>query len=299
MIHQKLSWLNTFYTFIKLGNLRYYGSRNLREHIFVGHFDSDGAVAFLENLLDFMFSKVYSRKISDAPDNWIMEKHINRVLDRLVECSEKSEILAKIIAADRVIIDGIEYKNIKELFTDLSGRTEFLEILKPRDLVMIHGDLHFQNILLYNETDTGFMLVDPRGELLGSDVYYDMGKLWHSFHGKYDFYHTDQYRLDLSWENGVPSAKIEITNTLIEKVYDEIYEKFPGMITKYDIIRNDPNWEMKALFAETSHFCSVATFHIGKTANKERAVVLYLTGVRLINEFYKRFLNENVAEARN
>jgi hypothetical protein len=196
----------------------YYGSRNLREHILAGHFDSDTAISFLENLLDWMFANVYSRKIGDAPGTWLVEKHINRVLDRLVECSNKSEILARLVSADRIRINGVLYKNIKELYTDLADRADIIDILKPHDLVMIHGDLHFQNILIYNETDTGFMLVDPRGELLGSDVYYDMGKLWFSFHGKYDFIHTDQFKLDLSWEDGLPNAKIDITNTFIDRV---------------------------------------------------------------------------------
>jgi choline kinase len=277
----------------------YYGSRNLREHILMGHFDSDAALSFLENLLDWMFKNVYSRKVGDAPDTWLVEKHINRVLDRLGECSEKSEILAKLISADRIIINGVMYKNIKELYTGIAGRRDIIDILKPRDLVMIHGDLHFQNILLYNETNIGFMLVDPRGELLGSDIYYDMGKLLHSFHGKYDFIHTDQFRLNVSWENGLPNAKIDITNTLVEKVYDEIYEKFLKLIIKYDSIHNDPYWEMKALFAEASHFCSVATFHIDKTGTAERAIVLYATGVKLINEFCQRFLSVNAEEAKN
>ena len=277
----------------------YYGSRNFREHILIGHFDSDAAISFLENLLDWMFKNVYSRKIGDAPNTWIIEKHINRVLDRLIECSEKSKILAKIISADRIIINGVVYKNIKELYVGIANRADIIDILSPRDLVMIHGDLHFQNILIYNENDTGFILVDPRGEILGSDIYYDMGKLWHSFHGKYDFIHTDQFRLNLSWENDIPNAEIYITNTLVEKVYDAIYEKFLKLIKKYDFIKNDLNWEMKALFSEASHFCSLATFHIGKTVTTEREIVLYLTGVKLINEFYQRFVNGNDERARN
>jgi hypothetical protein len=272
-------------------NVPYYGSRNLREHIFDGHFDADTTISFLGGLLDWMFGNVYSRKISDAPNNWIMEKHINRVLDRLPECSEKSETLGKIISANRVVINGVEYRNVKELFTKLSGMSDFIKTLQPKELVMIHGDLHFQNILLYNGADTGFMLVDPRGERLGSDIYYDLGKLWHSFHGKYDFMHTDQFKYNLSWDSDTPIADFTLTNNFAERVYDEIYEKFLCMITKYDFIRDDPYWEMKSLFAEASHFCSVATFHIGKTKTADRATVMYLTGVKLINEFFDKYLN--------
>jgi hypothetical protein len=274
-------------------NVPYYGSRNLREHVLSGHFDADATCAFLENLLDWMFKNVYSRKISEAPDNWVMEKHVRRVLDRLVECSLKSEELGKIIRADKVIINNKEYRNVKEMFDKLAANSELLESLKPKDLVMIHGDLHFQNILIYSETDTGFMLVDPRGERLGSDIYYDLGKLWHSFHGKYDFIHTDQFKYNISWKEDVPITSFAITNSIAERVYDNIYQKFAKVIQKYDFIKNDANWEMKTLFAEASHFCSVSTFHIGKAKTAERSIVLYLIGVMLINEFFERYLEKD------
>jgi hypothetical protein len=57
-------------------------------------------------------------------------------------------------------------------------------------LKRIHGDLHFQNILIGKEP-SDFLLADPRGDLEGLDIYYDLGKLWHSFNGKYDLIHTD------------------------------------------------------------------------------------------------------------
>jgi hypothetical protein len=272
-------------------NVPYYGSRNLREHIFDGHLDADATCAFLENLLDWMFANVYSRKISETPDNWIMDKHIKRVLDRLPECTKKAPDLGKIIAADRVVINGVEYKNAKELFTRLANMTDFVRRLQPKELVMIHGDLHFQNILLYNGTDTGFILVDPRGERLGSDIYYDLGKLWHSFHAKYDFMHTDQFKYTLSWDKGTPIADFTLTNSFAEGVYDEIHEKFLRLIQKYDFIKNDPDWEMKGLFAEAAHLCSVSTFHIGKTKTADRAIVMYLTGVKLINEFFVKYID--------
>ena len=268
----------------------YYGSRNLREYIFDGHFDADSAVSFLEKLLDWMFEKVYSRRISDAPKDWTMNKHIIRVLDRLPEVSEKSIALRKIIQAERLIINGKEYTNIHELFTRLAGMDKLIKTLNPAELIMIHGDLHFQNILVYSENDKGFMLVDPRGELYGSDLYYDMGKLWHSFHGKYDFIHSDQFRLKLSWDGKTPIAEYELTNKFSVHIYDEIHTKFLRMITKYEAVNKDPLWEMKALFSEAAHFSSVSTFHVGKKATDERPIVLYLTGVILINEFFSKYI---------
>ena len=136
------------------------------------------------------------------------------------------------------------------------------------------------------------MLVDPRGELDGSDLFYDMGKLWHSFHGKYDFIHSDQFMLNLSWDRNIPIAEYELTNKFAFHVYEQIYSKFLKMITKYDKLSKDNLWEMKALFAEAAHFCSVSTFHVGKTGKLDRPILLYLVGVILINEFFSKYLSK-------
>jgi len=274
-------------------NVPYYGSRNLREHIFDGHLDAKAACDFLEGLLDWMFKNVYSRKMGETPNDWVMKKHVRRVLDRLPECKEKCPELGRIIDADKVVVNGVEYRNVRRLYEEIAKNEPLLKRLKPKEMDMIHGDLHFQNILLTNDTDTGFILVDPRGESRGSDIYYDLGKLWHSFHAKYDFIHSDQFKLDLRWEGDTPTADFHITNLFAEKVYNEIYEEFQKVILKYDFIRNDPDWEMKVLFAEASHLCSVAIFHIGKTKTPDRPITLYLIGVRLINEFYNRYLGDN------
>ncbi len=274
-------------------NVPYYGRRNLREHIMDGHFDADAACTFLEGLLNWMFKNVYSRVIGPTPDDWVLEKHINRVLNRLLECSEKCEEFGRIIDADAVVINGVKYRNVRELYTILSEKSELLDLLRSKELVMIHGDLHFQNILISDSTDTGFILVDPRGEIYGSDVYYDLGKLWHSFHAKYDFIHSDQFKYDIRWNGDTPVVNFEITNSFVEKVYEEIYQKFRRLILKYDFIKKDPNWEIKVLFAEASHLCSVSTFHIGKTEKPDRSIVLYLIGVRLINEFFDKYIKED------
>ena len=274
-------------------NVPYYGSRNLREYIFAGNFDTDDTIDFLSRLLEWMFSHVYSRKINDAPPDWTMEKHIHRVLNRLDECCEKSKELQKLIEAPSVIINGTIYRNVRELYTKISSMNDFIQEVNPKDLVMIHGDLHFQNILLSNETDTGFILVDPRGESNGSDIYYDLGKIFHSLHGKYDFIHSDQFRLNVDFENGVPNARYIFTNEYMVDEYDRIYERFLSAIANFDYIARDKRWLMKCLWAEASHFCSVMTFHVNKSSTPDRVMLLYLIGVMLINEFYSRYLSDD------
>lgn len=274
-------------------NVPYYGSRNLREQIFAGNYNADDVTLFLSNLLRWMFNNVYCRKIGIASDRWTIEKHIDRVLDRLNECCVKSSDLKRLIEAEKLIINGRIYRNIREIYEKIKGRDDFIQKVNPKDLVMIHGDLHFQNILLSNETDTGFILVDPRGEHEGSDVYYDLGKVFHSLHGKYDFIHSDQFRLEINYNSVIPDIKYVFTNQYMVREYDIIYEQFLKVISDIEYIKNDENWLMKCLWSEASHFCSVMTFHVEKSNTPDRVMLLYLTGVVLINEFVDRYLNLN------
>lgn len=280
-------------------NVPYYGSRNLREYIFAGNFNADDAAAFLDKLLRWMFDHVYCRKISAAPQGWTMEKHINRVLGRLAECRDKSEALRRLTEAEKIIINGKEYKNIGELYEKIASMDEFIKKVSPSELVMIHGDLHFQNILLSSETDTGFILVDPRGEHEGSDLYYDMGKIFHSIHGKYDFIHSDQFRLKIRYDGGVPNAEYYFTNEYMSAEYDRIYEKFLRLAAGFEYMKKDPDWKMKCLWAEASHFCSVMTFHIHKSQSSDRVILLYLMGVILINEFYYEYIEDSCWKGDN
>lgn len=276
----------------------FYNGKNLREKIMIGEYDSDDTVIFIEKLLNWMFDNLYSKEVGETPINWVLSKHINRVFQRLIDSSLKSNRLAKLIDAEKIIINGKEYRNIKDVFLKIARRPDLLDKLEPEKLVMIHGDLHFQNILLDDSNVKGFLLADPRGEMYGSDIYYDLGKLWHCFNGKYDFIHTDQFKLSINWAKSdkIPNCNLEITNVLADSVYNEIHKKVKGIMPKFNFIKRDPDWEMKILFNEASHFCSVMPFHIEKAATHDRALALYLTGVKLVNDFYNKFEIEKYKE---
>ena len=201
----------------------------------------------------------------------------------------RSTALKNIINAKKHVINGEEYQNIPELLLKIAKRPALIELLQPDCLRMIHGDLHFQNILVGMspaENDIPFILADPRGEIAGSDVYYDLGKLWHSFHGLYDFLHTDQFSVSIDFLDGsTVDAGLHMNNADILSTYKNIYKKMHALITQYPLIKNDTNWELRTLFSEAMHFSSVMPFHIKNDGYDKRAVALYLTGVRILNEF--------------
>ena len=90
---------------------------------------------------------------------------------------------------------AVEALNGKQDF--IVERSKLTNEMAPKALRMIHGDLHFQNILIDFGNKRKFVLADPRGELGGSDIYYDLGKLWHSCNALYDFIHTDMFDISV------------------------------------------------------------------------------------------------------
>lgn len=163
-----------------------------------------------------------------------------------------------------------------------------LRILK---LFSYGSSFGFQNRLvdLNQKTKYNFILTDPRGELNGSDLYYDLGKLWHSFHGLYDFMHEDLFDVKVRVQDSNVTARLEFEDIPAFSEYKRIHELFPKWLKEYPPLCEDPYWEMRTLLAEAAHFCSVMPFHLKMDNVEKRAIALYLTGVKLLNEFVEKY----------
>jgi hypothetical protein len=152
---------------------------------------------------------------------------------------------------------------------------------------MIHGDLHFQNMLVDEELD-GFILADPRGELEGGDIYYDLGKLWHSVNGKYDLIHTDiaSTQLHIGLDKNI-NLKVDFGPKYLIESYDRIKIGLEKIITKYPIAQ-DPNHLTKIKLSEFMHFSSLMYFHLKNDSEEARALTIYaqaiLLGKKLLDE---------------
>jgi choline kinase len=273
-------------------DMPWYNVPSLRKKILLGDIEVKEICDNVGKVLDFVFLNLYSIKFGPPPEDWVIQTHIRRVYDRLVTINKTSNMMSKLIMAKTIYINGECYENLPRLLYKITQFHQLLEIVKPTDLRMIHGDLHFQNILFGpNEEGTEFILADPRGEIKGSDVYYDMGKLWHSFNGLYDCIHTDQFDLITNTTNGGETFSADLTyfNPQWVSRYHAIGRFVEKKVLDYDIIRSDPNWKLKVHFSEVMHFSSVMIFHLKGTLDESRAAAMYLTAVRLMNEFFSNY----------
>lgn len=268
----------------------YYDIPNLRELIMLGEYNSEKVLDFLKEVLDFMFEEVYSNVIQPAPNDWSKIHYIHRVNLRLIDSMKIFPEIEKFIKANRIILNGIPLRNLSEILLDLGKRPELLKVLSGKNLRMVHGDLHFQNLLVNeNNKDVPFILADPRGTEGGSSIYYDLGKLWHSVNGLYDFLHTEQF--NLKWKE--VSEDIEVTlnfdNTKAMNTYIEVKRQLLSILASYKLLEGDNNLKLKIHFAEMAHFGSVLPFHLQSEGNNHKGIAMYVTAVKLFNEFIEKF----------
>lgn len=264
----------------------YYHMENMGGSILEGKISSEYCIGVIENILNFMFKCVFSQNIKLATNNDLIKHTFFRVRDRYKQLHNKSTIVEKFLGARRIIIEGKPYKNVPEILSYLIKDTDLIKKLTLKTTHMVHGDFHFSNFLVDLKDPNKFILLDPRGEKKGYDYAYDLGKLWHSFHGLYDLMHEGIFELDYCLSGDI----IEVGVFKPEKckaleTYNEIYDKRQKFVDICSERMECDNVELQILFNEAIHFCALAPFHLKNDGVEKASICRYLMGVKLLNDF--------------
>ncbi len=244
----------------------------------------------LNSLINFMFSKIYSQRRIKSPPDYAKRIHLERIKERLNETKKQSLIMRKIIDSRTITINGKVLSNIPEIIEFLEKDLNLLKRLEPPFLCMTHGDLHFDNLAVDTTSQPiKFTLLDPRGKDKEYNYDYDLGKLWHSFHGKYDLTHEGLFKIKHSFIGDNFIADISFTDNDLFLTYDYLYKEFRKLLYRNNFLKENKNWELRTEFSEMSHFCSVMPFHLKNDNKEEIAIALYLMGVKLANEFVSKY----------
>lgn len=267
----------------------FYSYPNLRNLILTESKSSNEVTRIISSILDTLNSKLYKFRVVDAPENWTHVNHVERVISRTNSIINSHNELKKFLQSPELEINGKYYVNPLTLLNKMKLDEAKFNIFSPRKLRLIHGDLHFQNILIDDSGQTNnYILADPRGNLEGSDVFYDAGKLLHSCHGKYDLIHTDQFNLEVL-NDEFNQFQLIFPNQRLSSKYDSIHlEILPVLKSTFGFVsgKYDNLWLEKSLFAEAMHFASLMIFHLKGDGFEKRAMALQITGTKLLNEFY-------------
>jgi len=251
----------------------------------------------------YAYNNLGNLMINEPFNPIIWEKIFNFLFNFIRNCSDYS--LNKDISDSKLMyIDKTEneYKNLITNFSyfKLFEENEFIflngkklktfNIIWPKikeyiektclidNLTYIHGDLCFSNILFgYNNINKDVILkfIDPRGSFGKvknyGDSYYDLAKLMHSCDGGYEYFITDNFKIEDDSSNFTlnyfNNNKIKIKN-----IFNQIINNSQFNSNKIQILQG--------------------TIFIGMCARHydsfERQKAMLLTGLQILNDVYEK-----------
>ena len=130
-----------------------------------------------EKLLKKLFYNNDTHKVDFADrDRHYSLKYKNRMGSQFI-----TQRLKECLNIDPIIINDKVYRPINECIGHIINQRKLHDYLTPTHHGIIHGDLHFGNVLLEKDK---YYWVDPNGDMQ-MPIEYDYGKMFHSIHGGY------------------------------------------------------------------------------------------------------------------
>lgn len=195
-------------------------------------------------------------------------------LDQRIQQAEQNLQLNTILNAPSVRLNGKSLKGFKTLQQWLDKK--LAKISEDVSSGFVHGDMCFSNIL-FEPTSGVIRLIDPRGDFMGSvnqgDPRYDLAKIMHSVHGKYDFIINDLFILEqdqLTFNFSIPQSEYleNLEHMLLEKIQHQTSYKLNDLI-----------------LLESLLFMTMLPLHHDQP---KRQIAFLLTGLKLLNQVYEQ-----------
>lgn len=257
-------------------DFKYYDMDTIRTHVLTGTWDARTTMNHLDAILDFLVGKLYPSSVIKTPRDYLLSTHVLKTRSRLYRMQLEHSGFSSILSVPTLTINGRQYRNVLPILAELMEKPRVLELLEPKKLYRIHGDLHFDNIL-HNGND--FILIDPRGWDHG-DVAYDFGKVLHSCHSVYDLIHTYQFEY---WYTPHGGHEFHIRSEH-QRTFSDIHDAFRTRLQTLSTIFDNALVD-RSYFSEAMHFASMLPFQLAYDGEETKAKAIYLTGVMLLNDF--------------
>jgi hypothetical protein len=207
---------------------------------------------------------------------YLDEMHWGRFESRMKELREKAPVFVDILDKPTIQINGETFHSPNTVIKKL--KTIAQDFAPPVLGRYAHADLHFSNILYSRESDR-VILIDPRGYPY-CDLYYDLGKIWHSLNGKYEMIASGLWT-----RHGL---EVELEKNSVHDFLDSLKDGFKELVGEVGYFQSDNDFKLVE-FNEAIHFLCLVPFQLRFDGVESKAMVAYLTGVRLINCFWEKY----------
>lgn len=226
-----------------------------------------------ENVFNNLFEVIGSFKshIHEIPKEKIYAFYYQKTMDRFRTALE-DDSLSELLKRKNITLNGKAIRGFSELIPEIENRLK--RICDSDSFSMVHGDLCFSNILLDPPSQI-IRLIDPRGRFaergIYGDIRYDLAKLLHSAHGKYDYVIHDMFAVDK-----INSSEFNLT------FYNAKNSEIPHEVLKKVLLQHNYSYE-DLVFLESLLFISMIPLHKDFPKRQE---AFYLIGLQILNEVF-------------
>lgn len=192
--------------------------------------------------------------------------YLNKYEERLKEALD-FPYLRELLSSPGVTINGRTYNTPSQYIRRIRNHSALRDYLTPDLLGLIHGDLHYGNILIGTQD---MYFIDPNGTL-GMPIEYDYGKLLHSVHGCYGQIMEGSYSL-LRHSDSHYSFHVKKP-----KRFSLAFHHLEKVLTEKELLRG--------LYAEALHFATMLPHHATK---RRETTALFLRSVEILDDLFSR-----------
>lgn len=248
--------------------------KTLTDMILIHNEDVKLVWKILKDVLYFMDHSIYTRKQCSVDKNYLERSQFARVESALETLSKKA-CGKDLVTAEFLYLNGEKLINMTALLQRIREDKKALKAMQPLLLSYYHGNFHMANILSDKEK---FILIDPRGETIGSSDYDDAKMLCHLYI-RYDEIHYGHFNLSKTKDDYF----LNLTDREIGKKFDFLQQQF----IQYRLITSDENWLRRMQLLMGFHAVSFSSYHARKKdVNWEKVAAYYLSGIKLLNDYF-------------
>lgn len=206
----------------------------------------------------YLKNKNISLSFNEYMNKMLIHKTYNRI-----EKWERKDLLNK----NELIINGKKYIGLYPLLEKLTNRIEKICNESINYVSIVHGDLAFSNIL-FSPKNMIYKFIDPRGNFIIDTIYgdyrYDLAKLRHCYHGRYDEIINDLFKVTEK-KSGIDISYFKKESNY--NIMDEIMKKNNININDIELI-------------EGLLFISMILLH---SDYPERQLAFFIQGIKMLN----------------
>ena len=240
------------------------------------------AVASYQRAQKLLFDFIYPQRSQISHASVFADFHAPRMVWAQQAFLENPTTRA-LFELPELVVNGRQLPPLSR-FVEWACQPQHQEYLHNKILYAIHGNLHFDNIIVNDmsavESKGHITFIDPRGDLCGP-LHYDSGKLMGTVHSHYDEIHYDKY--ELSFVDG--EYRIEVDRSF-EAVYCQLLGAVNAELPQYAAMSamDRQNFERATAICEAIHVYSFAAYHLRRSNPDLKRVTAYLLIAALLRE---------------